>query len=143
MRPFPNALNGENWDLVFSLMPGLTFLFLAAITIYSTARMPKHPYFKAQTIGLGGFGAVLALIGVVLFVPPVRARIQDIFWFSAKVAVSMYMYIWYRGTFPRYPLRSADEGRMEDPVAARHWRANPDGDRRSLVLSKTTWGRRQ
>jgi NADH-quinone oxidoreductase subunit H len=102
MRPFPNALNGENWDLGFSLMPGLTFLFLAAITIYSTARMPKHPYFKAQTIGLGGFGAVLALIGVVLFVPPVRDRIQDIFWFSAKVAVSMYMYIWYRGTFPRY-----------------------------------------
>ena len=64
--------------------------------------MPKHPYFKVQTIGLGGFGAVLALIGVVLFIPPVRDRIQDIFWFSAKVAAFMYMYIWYRGTFPRY-----------------------------------------
>jgi NADH-quinone oxidoreductase subunit H len=102
MRPFPNALSGETWDLVFSLIPGLTFLFLAAITLYSTARMPKHPYFKVQTIGLGGFGAVLALIGVALFVPPVRDRVQDIFWFSAKVATSMYMYIWYRGTFPRY-----------------------------------------
>ena len=102
MRPFPNALSGETWDLVFSLVPGLTFLFLAAITFYSTARMPKHPYFKVQTIGLGGFGAVLALIGVVLFVPPVRDRVQDIFWFSAKVALSMYLYIWYRGTFPRY-----------------------------------------
>jgi len=102
MRPFPNALSGETWELVFSLIPGLTFLFLAAITLYSTARMPKHPYFKVQTIGLGGFGAVLALIGVALFVPPVRDRVQDIFWFSAKVALSMYMYIWYRGTFPRY-----------------------------------------
>jgi NADH-quinone oxidoreductase subunit H len=102
MRPFPNALSGETWDLVFSLIPGLTFLFLAAITFYSTARMPKNPYFKVQTIGLGGFGAVLALIGVALFVPPVRDRVQDIFWFSAKVATSMYMYIWYRGTFPRY-----------------------------------------
>src|SRR5689334_21288046 len=102
MRPFPNALDGETWDLVFSLIPGLTFLFLAAITFYSTARMPKHPYFKVQTIGLGGFGAVLALIGVALFIPPVRDRVQDIFWFSAKVATSMYMYIWYRGTFPRY-----------------------------------------
>ena len=29
-------------------------------------------------------------------------RIQDIFWFSAKVAGFMYLYIWYRGTFPRY-----------------------------------------
>jgi NADH-quinone oxidoreductase subunit H len=102
MRPFPNALDGETWDLVFSLVPGLTFLFLGAITFYSTARMPKHPYFKIQTIGLGGFGAVLALIGVALFVPPVRDRVQDIFWFSAKVAFSMYTYIWYRGTFPRY-----------------------------------------
>ena len=102
MRPFPNALSGETWDLVFSLVPGLSFLFLAAITFYSTARMPKHAYFKVQTIGLGGFGAVLALVGVVLFIPPVRDRVQDIFWFTAKVAVSMYMYIWYRGTFPRY-----------------------------------------
>ena len=102
MRPFPNALSGETWDLVFSLAPGLTFLFLAGITFYSTTRMPKHPLFRVQTIGLGGFGTVLALIGVILFLPPVRDRVQDIFWFSAKVAVSMYMYIWYRGTFPRY-----------------------------------------
>jgi NADH-quinone oxidoreductase subunit H len=102
MRPFPNALSGETWDLVFSLFPGLTFLLLAAMTFYNTARMPKHPYFRVQTVGLGGFGAVLALIGVVLFIPPVRDRVQDIFWFIAKVATSMYMYIWYRGTFPRY-----------------------------------------
>jgi NADH-quinone oxidoreductase subunit H len=32
----------------------------------------------------------------------VRDRVGDIFWFSAKVAVFMYLYIWYRGTFPRY-----------------------------------------
>jgi NADH-quinone oxidoreductase subunit H len=102
MRPFPNSLSGDTWDLVFSLIPGLTFLFLAAITFFCTARMPKHPLFKVQTIGLGGFGAVLALIGVALFIPPVRDRVQDIFWFSLKVAFSMYMYIWYRGTFPRY-----------------------------------------
>jgi NADH-quinone oxidoreductase subunit H len=102
MRPFPHWLAGDTWDLAFSLIPGLSFLFLAAITFYSTARMPKHPYFKIQTLGLGVFGAVLALIGLILFVPPVSARIQDIFWFTAKVAVSMYMYIWYRGTFPRY-----------------------------------------
>jgi NADH-quinone oxidoreductase subunit H len=102
LRPFPHALSGETWDLVFSLFPGLTLLFLAGMTFYNTARMPKHPYFRVQTIGLGGFGAVLALIGVVLLIPPVRDRVQDIFWFVAKVAVFMYLYIWYRGTFPRY-----------------------------------------
>ena len=102
LRPFPNWLSGETWDMVFSLFPGLTFLVLAGICFFSTMRMPKHRYFRVQTIGLAGFGAALAVIGLALFVPPVRDRIQDIYWFVAKVAVFMYLYIWYRGTFPRY-----------------------------------------
>jgi NADH-quinone oxidoreductase subunit H len=102
LRPFPDALSGPRWDLVFSLFPGITFLFLGAMCFYNAARMPKHPLFRIQTIGLAGFGAVLALIGLVLFAPPVRDRVGDIFWFAAKVAAFMYLYIWYRGTFPRY-----------------------------------------
>jgi NADH-quinone oxidoreductase subunit H len=102
LRPFPNMLNGTPWDQIFSLFPGVTFLFFAAICFYNTARMPKHPLFRIQTIGLAGFGVVLGLIGLILFVPAVSVRVQDIFWFSAKVAGFMYMYIWYRGTFPRY-----------------------------------------
>jgi NADH-quinone oxidoreductase subunit H len=102
LRPFPNLLHGDTWDLVISLVPGLTFCALGAITFYNVARMPKHPLFRIQTAGLAGFGAVLGLIGLVMFIPIVRNTIQDIFWFSAKVAGSMYLYIWYRGTFPRY-----------------------------------------
>jgi NADH-quinone oxidoreductase subunit H len=102
LRPFPNTLTGPTWDLVFSLLPGFIFLGLALIAFIGVMRMPKHPYFKIQTAGLAGFGAVLGLIGLILFIPPVRDRIQDIFWFVAKVAVFMYLYIWYRATFPRY-----------------------------------------
>jgi NADH-quinone oxidoreductase subunit H len=102
LRPFPHWLYGSTWDLIFALCPGLTFLLLALICFYNTARMPKHPLFRIQTIGLAGFGAVLALIGVVLFIPIVRDQIGDVFWFTAKVAAFMYLYIWYRGTFPRY-----------------------------------------
>jgi NADH-quinone oxidoreductase subunit H len=102
LRPFPNLLSGKPWNQIFSLFPGVTFLFFAAICFYNTARMPKHPLFRVQTIGLAGFGAVLGLIGLILFVPLVSMRVQDIFWFSAKVAGFMYLYIWYRGTFPRY-----------------------------------------
>ncbi len=102
LRPFPNALSGSTWNLVFSLFPGITFLFLAGMCFYSTARMPKHPYFRIQTAGLAIFGALLALIALVLFIPAVRVRIQDIYWFCIKVAAFMYLYIWYRGTFPRY-----------------------------------------
>ena len=102
LRPFPNLLSNSTWDLVFSLFPGITFLFFAAICFYNAARMPKHPLFRIQTVGLAGFGAVLGLIGLILFIPAVSIRVQDIFWFAAKVAGFMYMYIWYRGTFPRY-----------------------------------------
>jgi NADH-quinone oxidoreductase subunit H len=102
LRPFPNLLPTSKWDLVFSLFPGITFLFLAGMCFYSTVRMPKHPLFRIQTIGLAGFGVVLGLIGLILFIPAVRERVQDIYWFSMKVAAFMYLYIWYRGTFPRY-----------------------------------------
>src|SRR6185436_5694430 len=97
LRPFSHWLSGDPWETVFSLFPGLSFLVLAAIAVFSTIRMPKHPYFKIQKIGLGVFACVLLLIGVVLFLPPVRDRVQDIFWFVAKVAAFMYLYIWYRG----------------------------------------------
>src|SRR5271166_4879362 len=102
LRPFPNMLSGHIWDQVFALFPGITFLLFAAMCFYNTVRMPKHPLFRVQTIGLAGFGVVLGLIGLILFIPVVSTRIQDIFLFSAKVAGFMYLYIWYRGTFPRY-----------------------------------------
>jgi NADH-quinone oxidoreductase subunit H len=102
MRPFPNLLSGPIWDLAFSFFPALTFFGLAGITFYSTMRMPKHSYFRVQTIGLGAFGAVFALIGLILLLPGVNGRVQDIYWFIFKIAVFMYLYIWYRGTFPRY-----------------------------------------
>ena len=57
---------------------------------------------RAQAIGLGVFAALLGFVGLVLLLPGVRERVQDIFWFVAKVACFMYLYIWYRGTFPRY-----------------------------------------
>jgi NADH-quinone oxidoreductase subunit H len=102
LRPFPNALSGPGWDFFFSLFPGVTFLGLAGLCFFSAMRMPKLHYFRIQTLGLMGFGALLGLIGIVLFIPPVKDRVQDIYWFVAKVAVFMYLYIWYRGTFPRY-----------------------------------------
>jgi NADH-quinone oxidoreductase subunit H len=102
LRPFPNLLRGPTWDLAFSLFPALTFFGLAGLTFYSTMRMPKYSYFRLQTIGLGAFGAVFALLGLILLAPPVRDRVQDVYWFILKIAGFMYLYIWYRGTFPRY-----------------------------------------
>jgi NADH-quinone oxidoreductase subunit H len=98
----PGYWEGGAVDLAFSLVPALTFFVLALIAFIGTARMPKHPALRIQKAGLGGFALVLGLIGAVLLAPPVRDTIQDIFWFVFKVAFFMYLYIWYRGTFPRY-----------------------------------------
>jgi NADH-quinone oxidoreductase subunit H len=102
LRPFPTWLRGEEWDLAFALVPGLTFIGLALMAIVSTLRMPKHPLLRIQRAGLGGFALLLALIGLAMLVPAVRDRVNNIFWFSLKVALFMYAYIWFRGTFPRY-----------------------------------------
>ena len=45
---------------------------------------------------------VLGFVGLVLLVAAVRDRVQDIYWFVVKIAFFMYMYIWYRATWPRY-----------------------------------------
>ena len=102
MRPFPHWLAGTTWDLVFSLFPALSFFALAALAFRTFLKMSKHPAFRIQKFGLLVFAGLLGFIGLVLLVPPVRVRVMDIFWFTFKVAAFMYLYIWYRGTFPRY-----------------------------------------
>jgi NADH-quinone oxidoreductase subunit H len=102
LRPFADTLSGPAWSMAFSLIPALSFLAMGAGCFLGTIRMPKIIQMRVQTIGLGVFGALLALIGLVLLLPGVRERVQDIYWFVAKVACFMYLYIWYRGTFPRY-----------------------------------------
>jgi NADH-quinone oxidoreductase subunit H len=102
MRPFPNWLNGSAWDTAFSFIPALALFGLAGLCLLGAVRMPKIPQMKIQTVGLAIFGLLLGLIGLVLLAPGVRERVQDIFWFVLKVSCFMYLYIWYRGTFPRY-----------------------------------------
>lgn len=102
MRPFPHLLTGRIWDLAFSLFPALTFFGLAGLAFYAVAKMWKISYFRVQAIGLAGLAAVFGLIGLILLLPPVREGVQDIYWFVAKIAVFLYLFIWYRATFPRY-----------------------------------------
>jgi NADH-quinone oxidoreductase subunit H len=115
MRPFPNLLQGPAWDFIFSLFPGLTFLGLAAIAVLGVVRMPSHSFFKIQRIGLAAFAAVLGFIALLLLVIAVAGRSEDasvaarfregidyVYWFVFKVAVFMYLFIWYRATWPRY-----------------------------------------
>jgi NADH-quinone oxidoreductase subunit H len=115
MRPFAGVLRAPAWDFVFSLFPALTFVGLAAIAFVGVVRMPNHTFFKIQKIGLAVFAGVLAFIALLLFVIAIvghspndsvaarlSASISYIYWFLLKVAVFMYLFIWYRATWPRY-----------------------------------------
>jgi NADH-quinone oxidoreductase subunit H len=115
MRPFPNLLHAPTWDFIFSLFPAMTFFGLAAIAFIGVARMPAHSFFQVQKIGLAAFGSVLGFIALLLIVLSFSGRsanvnlgsrlnesIGYIYWFLLKVAVFMYLFIWYRATWPRY-----------------------------------------
>ncbi len=115
MRPFPNLLHAPAWDFIFSLFPGLTFGGLAAIAFIGTVRMPSHSFFKIQRTGLAIFAGLLGLIALFLLVIAVAGRSADsgivarfsdgigyVYWFVLKVCVFMYLFIWYRATWPRY-----------------------------------------
>lgn len=54
------------------------------------------------TLAAGCFLVAGALAVGVGRVPVINEFVQPIFWFAAKVFVFLYVFIWYRGTFPRY-----------------------------------------
>jgi NADH-quinone oxidoreductase subunit H len=112
MRPFasikgPYIYLGSFWqgpavDFVSSLLPALVFLFLAIVTLITGLKMPDIKPLMVQRIGMVAFGGALGTIALLLLVPPIRDAVQPIFWFMLKVGIFMYLYIWYRATFPRY-----------------------------------------
>ncbi len=115
MRPFPNWLSGPTWDFIFSLFPGLTFGGLALIAFIGAARMPSVAFFRIQRAGLAVFAALLGGLALLLLAIAVVGRTNDasiaarfregidyVYWFVLKVAVFMYLFIWYRATWPRY-----------------------------------------
>lgn len=54
-------------------------------------------------IVLPGVGTALAAIGAALIVfPAVNDAIQGVFWFLAKVFTFLFVYVWMRGTLPRF-----------------------------------------
>jgi len=56
----------------------------------------------ATVLFLGGWLAPFPNLLAAVWAHPALAWIPPIFWFMAKVAVFNFVYIWFRGTFPRY-----------------------------------------
>ncbi len=96
LRPFPNVALLET-PLNFGL-PVVLFTAIALGCLRGAFRQIIAG-FKLGMIGLAGAALLLAAL---FAVPAVNPLIVGLFWFLAKVAVLVYMFIWYRGTFPRF-----------------------------------------
>jgi NADH-quinone oxidoreductase subunit H len=79
-------------------MPAAVFAAGAILTIYHGL----HPARKRDRVTLPVFGVVFLAIAALLLFPPAQAALIPLFWFAAKVGVILFLYIWIRGTLPRF-----------------------------------------
>lgn len=96
MRPFPN--------IEFLALPmnfGVPFLLFAGSGVGCLRLVTKLPDATQRDL-LTAMAALLVVLGGVFLVPAVNASVVGLFWFLLKVAVFVYVLIWFRGTFPRF-----------------------------------------
>jgi NADH-quinone oxidoreductase subunit H len=93
LSPFP-----ASWTITH-YVPSVVLIPLGLWVIFDGMRYEN----MLGRIVLPGLGAVMAAIGAALIVfPVVNDAIQGVFWFLSKVFVFLFVYIWMRGTLPRF-----------------------------------------
>ena len=92
LSPFPDSWTWQNY------LPGAGLLLLAAYCAYDTVmnlRGIAQIQFAVVTLLAAGGGAISLY-------PPAAAVIQGPFWFTTKILLILFFYIWMRGTLPRF-----------------------------------------
>jgi len=95
LRPFPNIEALAFLDY----MPVATMFGLGVLAFRSSPRQLRSMD-KIAMAALGGLSILLAI--ALLAVPGVLDFVKNFFWFTAKVFLAVYTFIWIRFTFPRY-----------------------------------------
>src|SRR5882724_4003322 len=96
LRPFPNVAWLE--IPINVIFPAVLFIGSGA-SCFVLLKKLKDPVQQKTLIG----AAILCMgVGLPFLVPPINAAIIGLFWFMFKVAVIVYIMIWFRGTFPRF-----------------------------------------
>jgi NADH-quinone oxidoreductase subunit H len=81
------------------LVPTLLFVFFGAMLIYhgTRSRGARWDRFSFPAIGF-----ILLLAGLVFLIPVLKPLLIPLFWFGAKVGFLVFVFIWIRGTLPRF-----------------------------------------
>jgi NADH-quinone oxidoreductase subunit H len=79
-------------------VPTLIFAISGLICLYHGF----HPARPFDRFTLPVFGVVFLGIAAIFLVPIVATILLPLFWFLAKVSIILFIYIWIRGTLPRF-----------------------------------------
>jgi NADH-quinone oxidoreductase subunit H len=92
--PFPEPYS--------DFIPILVFAFAGLIALFHglqpARRKDKYTF---PVVGIVFFG-IAGLFGLSLFVPMLKAAIMALFWFCGKLGILLFLFIWVRGTLPRF-----------------------------------------
>ncbi len=95
LRPFPSVA----WlDPINYVLPFLLFFGSGAGSFLLVKRLPDPLQQKVLIL----VALLLIVSGLVFLVPQVNHAVIGLFWFLLKVAVIIYLLVWFRGTFPRF-----------------------------------------
>jgi NADH-quinone oxidoreductase subunit H len=79
-------------------IPSIVFVGAALISFMHAAN-PARPL---DRLTLPAFGVVFLVLAGIFLIPPVATVLLPLFWFAAKACIILFVYIWVRGTLPRF-----------------------------------------
>jgi NADH-quinone oxidoreductase subunit H len=92
--PFPEPYSNA--------VPILVFAFGGLIAMYHGLNPARRmDRFTLPATGIVFLG-IAALFGVSLFVPVLKTILMALFWFCGKIGILLFIFIWVRGTSPRF-----------------------------------------
>lgn len=88
------------------LFPAPASNFVAPVLLLAVAMIcfyhGAHPYRKWDHISFPVIGVIALLIGALFLVPILQPILMPLFWFVAKAGTLLFIFIWIRGTLPRF-----------------------------------------
>jgi NADH-quinone oxidoreductase subunit H len=92
--PLPASLGSD-------FIPPLILAASSALLFYQGLVQPKRGRIWDR-FSLPAFGAAFAGLTLLFLIPAVKPVLIPIFWFTAKTGALLFVFIWVRGTLPRF-----------------------------------------
>jgi len=79
-------------------VPTIIFVLAGAVSIYHGL----NPARKWDKYTLPAFGLIMFGLAALFLIPLVQGILLPLFWFASKVGILLFLFIWVRGTLPRF-----------------------------------------